>query len=154
MIFFGNACYHSVENILCFRILNFVWVWNLVSNPGVRTSNEGVWEQVRKWWEELHKFYNPPYIIRVIRWRRMRWASMQHAWDRWKMHTKFWSVNLKRQATWGTTHKWEDNIRMDVKETVWRFVDWIHLAEDRNQWRAPGNAVMKLRILWETKFLD
>jgi hypothetical protein len=30
-------------------------------------------------------------------------------------------------------HKWEDNIRMDRTEMGWEGVDWIHLAEDRNQ---------------------
>jgi hypothetical protein len=27
---------------------------------------------------------------------------------------------------------WEDNIRMNLKETIWEGVDWIHLAQDRN----------------------
>jgi hypothetical protein len=26
--------------------------------------------------------------------------------------------------------RWEDNIRMDVREIVWEGVDWIHLAQD------------------------
>jgi hypothetical protein len=29
--------------------------------------------------------------------------------------------------------KWEDNIRMDVKETGREDVDWMHLAQDRGQ---------------------
>jgi hypothetical protein len=29
--------------------------------------------------------------------------------------------------------KWEDNIRMDVRETGWEVVDWIHLGQDRGQ---------------------
>jgi len=24
--------------------------------------------------------------------------------------------------------RWEDNIRMDLREIVWEFVDWIHLG--------------------------
>jgi hypothetical protein len=39
-----------------------------------------------------------------------------------------------------------DNIRMDLRETGWEGVDWIHLAEDRNQWRGLVNTVMGLRI--------
>jgi hypothetical protein len=42
--------------------------------------------------------------------------------------------------------RWEDNIRMDVKETGWEGVDWIHLAKDRDQWRAVVNTVMNLRV--------
>jgi hypothetical protein len=32
--------------------------------------------------------------------------------------------------------RWEDNIRMDLRETGWEDVDWIHLAQDRDQWEA------------------
>jgi hypothetical protein len=32
--------------------------------------------------------------------------------------------------------RWEDGIRMDVKEFVLRGVDWIRLAQDRDRWRA------------------
>jgi hypothetical protein len=30
-------------------------------------------------------------------------------------------------------HRWEDNIRMDLREIWWEDVDWIHLAQDRDQ---------------------
>jgi hypothetical protein len=39
----------------------------------------------------------------------------------------------------------EDNIRMDVKEIGWD-VDWIRLAQDRDQCRALVNTVMNLRV--------
>jgi len=29
--------------------------------------------------------------------------------------------------------RWEDNIRMDLREVEWESVDWIHLAQDRDQ---------------------
>jgi len=31
-------------------------------------------------------------------------------------------------------HRWEGNIRMDLREVEWEGVDWIHLAQDRDQW--------------------
>ena len=34
----------------------------------------------------------------------------------------------------GTRHRWEDNIKLFTKETGYVDVDWIHLAEVRNQW--------------------
>jgi hypothetical protein len=37
-----------------------------------------------------------------------------------------------------------DNIKMDLREIGW---DWIHLAQDMEQWRALVNTVMNLRVL-------
>jgi hypothetical protein len=31
-------------------------------------------------------------------------------------------------------HTWEDNIRMDLTEVDWEGVDWIHMAQDNEQW--------------------
>jgi len=31
--------------------------------------------------------------------------------------------------------RWEDNIRMDFKVLEWEGIDWIHLAQDRDQWQ-------------------
>jgi hypothetical protein len=35
---------------------------------------------------------------------------------------------------------------MDLRETVWNGMDWIHLAQDKYKWRALVNTVMKLRV--------
>jgi hypothetical protein len=32
------------------------------------------------------------------------------------------------------SRRWEDNIRIDLKEIGLEGVDWIHLAQDRDQW--------------------
>jgi len=42
--------------------------------------------------------------------------------------------------------RWEDNIKMDLKEVGCGGMDWIELAKDRDRWRALVNAVMNLRI--------
>jgi hypothetical protein len=43
--------------------------------------------------------------------------------------------------------RWEDGIRMDLRETGFGGVDWIQLAQDRDRWRAVVSAVMNLRVL-------
>jgi hypothetical protein len=42
--------------------------------------------------------------------------------------------------------RWEDNIKMDIGEIGFGDVDWIHLAQDTDRWRALVNAVMNLRV--------
>jgi hypothetical protein len=44
-------------------------------------------------------------------------------------------------------HRWEDGIRMDLREIGLRGVDWIRLAQERDRWRAVVSAVMNLRVL-------
>jgi hypothetical protein len=41
---------------------------------------------------------------------------------------------------------WEDNIKMDLRETGWEVVDWIHVAQDGDQRRTVVNMVMNLRV--------
>jgi hypothetical protein len=42
--------------------------------------------------------------------------------------------------------RWVDNIKMDLRETRWDGVDWIYMAQDRDQWRGLVNTVLKLRV--------
>jgi hypothetical protein len=39
-----------------------------------------------------------------------------------------------------------DNIKMDLREIGWDVMDWIDLAQNRDQWRALVNTVMTLRV--------
>jgi hypothetical protein len=41
--------------------------------------------------------------------------------------------------------RWVDNIKMDRREIGWDGMDWIDLAQNRDQWRALMNTVMNLR---------
>jgi hypothetical protein len=42
--------------------------------------------------------------------------------------------------------RWVDNIKMDFRDIGWDGMDWIELAQDRDQWRALVNTVMNLRV--------
>jgi hypothetical protein len=42
--------------------------------------------------------------------------------------------------------RWEDNVIINLSEKGWEIVDWIHLAQDRDQWRALVNTIMNLRV--------
>jgi hypothetical protein len=42
--------------------------------------------------------------------------------------------------------RWEDNIKMDLRELGWGGMYWIDLAQDRDQWRPLVDTVMNLRV--------
>jgi hypothetical protein len=58
------------------------------------------------------------------------------------MHTKLWSEDLKGSPR----HGWEDTIKMYLREVGWEAVDWILMAQNRDQWWALINMVMNLRV--------
>jgi hypothetical protein len=60
---------------------------------------------------------------------------------------------VRERATERPRPRWEDNIKMDLREMAG--MDLIHLAQDRDQWRALGNTVMNIRIPYRLgKFLS
>ena len=46
-----------------------------------------------------------------------------------------------------TRRRWQDSIKMDLRDVGWGGMDWIDLAQDRDRWRAVVNAVMNLLVL-------
>jgi hypothetical protein len=42
--------------------------------------------------------------------------------------------------------KWMDNIKMGLRETGWRGIDWINLAQNRDKWRALVNSVPNFQV--------
>jgi hypothetical protein len=51
-------------------------------------------------------------------------------------------------------HRWEDNIKIDLKEIGWEAVDWIHLAQYSDQWPAVVNVVKLSGSLKSGELLD
>jgi hypothetical protein len=56
------------------------------------------------------------------------------------MHTVFRLENLK-----GRDHL-EDNIKLDLREIRWEGVEWMHLAQVRDQWWILVSMVINLRV--------
>jgi hypothetical protein len=51
--------------------------------------------------------------------------------------------------------RWADNIKTDLREIGWDGMDWIDLAQDRDQWRGHVNTVMNLRVpIYAGKFMS
>jgi hypothetical protein len=63
--------------------------------------------------------------------------------------------NLKRRdPLQRPRQRWEDNIRMDLRERVWEGFDWVHLAQDRNQWQDLVNSDAPSCSIKGMEFLD
>jgi hypothetical protein len=97
---------------------------------------------------ELHNLYSQSDIIRQIKSRRMRWAGhVARMGEGRKVYRVLVGKPEGQRQLGRPRRRWEDGIKMDLEEIGLRGVEWIHLAEDRDRWRAVVNAVMKLRVL-------
>jgi prophage antirepressor-like protein len=80
----------------------------------------------------------------MIKSRRMRRAG--HV-ARMRETRNAYTILLESQKPQGRPRRrWVNNIRMDLREIGWDGMDWIDLAQDRDQWRALVNTVMSLRV--------
>jgi hypothetical protein len=97
--------------------------------------------------EELHNLYSSPNIIRMIKSRRIRWAGHVARMGRREMYIGYWWENQKERRPLGRPRRrLVDNGKIDLREIGWDGVDWIDLAQDRDQWRALMNTVMYLGV--------
>jgi hypothetical protein len=98
--------------------------------------------------EELHNLYSSPDIIRQVKSRRMGWAG--HV-ARMGEERKLYQVSVGKpegKSPLGRPRsRWEDGIRMDLREIGLGGMDWIRLSQDRDRWRAVVSEVMNLRVL-------
>jgi hypothetical protein len=110
-----------------------------------RDEVTGGWRKLHN--EELHGLYSSPSIIRVIKARRMRWV--RHVARMGEVRGAYNILVGRpegRRPLGRPRSRWEDNIKMDLRERRFRDVDWIHWAQDRDRWRALVNTVMNLRV--------
>jgi hypothetical protein len=97
--------------------------------------------------EELHNLYASPGIIRAIKSRIMGWARHTARTGEMRNADKILvrkPAGMKQLG--GRTRRWEDNIIADLNEIWWESSDRIHLAQDRDQWRAVVKTVMNVRL--------
>jgi hypothetical protein len=45
-----------------------------------------------------------------------------------------------------TRSRWEENVKMYLREIGWGVMDWIHLAQNRDRWSALVNTLMNYRV--------
>jgi hypothetical protein len=164
----GNACYYSVQNILSSRlisknlkikiyktvILSVVLygceTWSLTLREehrlrvfenrvlmrifGPKREVDGSWKILHN--DELHNLYSSPNIVMVIKSRKTRWAG----------HVARMGRPEGKRPLGRPRGRWEDNIKIDLREIGIDGANWIRLAQDRVQWLAFVNTVMNLRV--------
>jgi hypothetical protein len=75
----------------------------------------------------------PSNIIRVIKSRR-RWARQVTRMGKMRNAYKIFIGKPEGKRPLGRPiRRWDDNIRMDFNDIGWEGVEWIHLAQDRDQ---------------------
>jgi hypothetical protein len=92
----------------------------------------GGWKQLHN--EELYNLYPSPSIIRMLKSRRMRWtghvARMREKRNAYRILV---GMPEGRRPLGRPRRRWVDNIKMDLREIGWDCIDWIDLAQNRDQ---------------------
>jgi len=97
--------------------------------------------------EELRDLYSLPNIVRVVKARRMRWAGHVVPMGVWRgVHRVLVGKPEGKRPLGRPRRRWEDNIRMDLREVGCGIGEWMELAQDRDRWRTIVNTVMNIRV--------
>jgi hypothetical protein len=171
----GNACYHSVQNLLSYKqikikiyktlslpiLLYECETWSLTLREehrlrvsenrvlskilGPKREEDGSWRKLHN--DELHNLYSSPNIVRVIKSRRIRWVGhVACMGERRGVYGVLFGRPEGNRPLGRPRYRWEDNFKMDLREIGIDGVNWIWLAQDRVQWWAFMNTVMKLQV--------
>jgi hypothetical protein len=83
----------------------------------------------------------------MIKSRRMRWgrASSTHGEKR-KAYTILVGKPEGKRPLERFIRWWQDNIKIDLRGIGWGGMEWIDLAQDRDQWRALVNTLLNIRV--------
>jgi hypothetical protein len=62
------------------------------------------------------------------------------AWCLGNLRSKISITEIAASCSPSSSCRWEDNIRMDLREIGWEGVNWFHLPQDRYQWQILLNS--------------
>jgi hypothetical protein len=117
---------------------------------GPKREEDGSWRKLHN--NELHSLYSSPNIVRVIKSRRMRWAGHVASMGEGRDVYRVLVGRPEGKRPLGRPRcRWEDNIKMDLREIGIDGANWIWLVQDTVQWRACVNTAMNLRFHKESR---
>jgi hypothetical protein len=112
---------------------------------GPKREEDGSWRKLHN--DELHSLYSSPNIVGVIKSRVMRWAEHVARMGEGRGVYRVLVGRPEGKRPLGRPRRrWEDNIKMNLREIGIDGANWIQLARDRVQRRACVNTVMNLRV--------
>jgi hypothetical protein len=112
---------------------------------GPEKEVDGSWRKVHN--DEFYRLYSSPNIVRVIKSRRMRCAGHVARMGQGRGVYRVLVGRPEGKRPLGRSRRrWEDNIKMDLREIGIDGSNWIQLVEDRVQWRDFVITVMNLRV--------
>jgi hypothetical protein len=62
------------------------------------------------------------------------------------VHTGFGGNSEGKSSLGRRSCRWEDSIKIDLKQVGWEGVDWVELAQNKDKWRAVFKMIMNLRV--------
>jgi hypothetical protein len=112
---------------------------------GPKREEGGSWRKLHN--DELHSLYSSLNIIRVIKSRRMRWAvHVSHMGEGRGVYRVLVGKPKDKRPLGRPRRRWEDNIKLDLREIGFDGANWIELAQNKVRWRAFVNTMMNLRF--------
>jgi hypothetical protein len=110
-----------------------------------KREEDGYWRKLHN--DELHSLYSSPNIVMVIKPRRMRWAAHVACMGEGRgVYRVFVGRPEGKRPLGRPRRRWEDNIKMDLRETEIYGANWIKVVQNMVQWWAFMNTVMNLRV--------
>jgi hypothetical protein len=108
---------------------------------GLKRYENGDWKSLHN--EELHNLYRSPNIVRVIKSRRLRWASHVVRMKEDRSAFKILAGKpIGKRSLGRLRHRWEDNIRMNLRKIGINTRNWAVSAQDIVYWRALVNLAL------------
>ena len=104
-------------------------------------------DEVTRKWRKLHiklnDLYSSPSISRVIKSRGVRWVGhVAHMGERRGVYR----ILVGKRSLGRPRLRWEDNIKINLREVGCGDIYWIELAKDRDRWQALVNEVRNHRV--------